>query len=304
MILTVTLNAALDVTYRVERIRWGETNRVRDVTARGGGKGVNVARVLRALGEDAVVTGMAGGHTGQAIRDDLAAAGIPEQLMEIAAESRRTLVVAQKDRTIPLYEPGPKTTAAEWRTFLDRYRELLHSAEAVVLSGSLPGGVPAGAYATLAAQAGERGLPVVLDADGDALRLGLAARPTVAKPNRRELSAALGAGVGNPLEAAERLRRAGAGAVVVTLGEDGLVAATPDGCWAAPPPELVTGNPTGAGDAVAAALVLGLVRGRSWPDIIASAAAMGAAAARTPVAGEIDLACLDRCRRVAEARRL
>jgi tagatose 6-phosphate kinase len=160
----------------------------------------------------------------------------------------------------------------------------------VVLSGSLPPGLEAGTYATLIEAAVAADVPAVLDTHGEALRRGAAAGPAIVKPNLAEL-AALAA---RPLVPAADLATAaaatgqlrGAQAVVITLGPDGLLAATEDGCWRARPPAAVPGNATGAGDAVAAALAHGLVLGRPWDERLRHAAALGAATAAAPVAGE------------------
>ncbi|MCC9311712.1 1-phosphofructokinase family hexose kinase [Kitasatospora sp. RB6PN24] len=288
MILTVTLNAALDVTYRLDRLRPHASNRVHGTATRAGGKGINVARVLHALGHPAVVTGLVGGPTGETVRRDLAAAGIPDELVPITGETRRTVAVYDEhdaDTTI-LLEPGPVVTDAEWARFLSRFDELVPRAEAVVLSGSLPGGVPTDAYAVLIRRARAHRVPAVLDADGAALLAGLAEAPAIAKPNAHELAAASGST--DPRAGAEALCAAGARAVVASLGADGMIACTPQGSWRARPPRAITGNPTGAGDAAVAALTLGLVDDAPWPDRLVQAVALSAAAVAAPLAGDFD----------------
>jgi len=287
MILTVTLNLALDVTYRVPRLRPGATHRV-SVEQRAGGKGVNVARVVAALGADAVVCGFAGGGTGQVALAELDVAGIPARTTPVAGESRRTVTVvdAQAGEATGFWEPGPMVTEAEWEALLRDVTAELARAGAAVLSGSLPPGVPAHAYAILADRASRAGVPVVLDADGDALRRGLAGRPEVVKPNREELAGVTG--TADVREGTARLRELGARSVVASLGADGLVAVTDDGCWRARPAHPAAGNPTGAGDAGVAALALGLARGWSWPERLTEAVALSAAAVSAPLAGSFD----------------
>jgi tagatose 6-phosphate kinase len=305
VILTVTLNLALDVTYEVPGVAWGEANRVAEMRARAGGKGVNVARVLHALGDEAVVTGLAGGPTGDAVRADLAAAGLPDALVPIAAETRRTVAVIDGERggVTGFWAPGPPVTAAEWRRFTTAFGRLLAGAAAVVLSGSLPASLPTDAYAALCREAADAGVPAILDTSGDALRRGLAGRPALIKPNAAELAEAVPGG-DDPVRAAEELRRAGAGAVVASLGEEGLVAVAAEGRWRAWPPERVSGNPTGAGDAAVAALAAGLVAGTPWPERIVDAAALSAAAVHAPVAGSFDAAAYDRYRRAVRVEPL
>ncbi|MGW1007376.1 1-phosphofructokinase family hexose kinase [Streptomyces sp. NPDC002520] len=288
MILTVTLNAALDLTYRVDRLRPLGSNRVRTVVERAGGKGVNVSRVLHALGHQTVVTGLAGGAAGIALRRELSAARLPEHLLAIIGETRRTVAVVDEsagDTTI-LLEPGPVVRPEEWTLLLDHLDRLLPSAAAVVLSGSLPPGLPEDAYAQLVHLAAGHRVPAVLDADGAALRSALAAGPALVKPNADELVAATG--TTDPVAAAGALREAGAASVVASLGADGLIAVTPQGSWQARPPGRLAGNPTGAGDAAVAALTLGLVAGTPWPERLAEAVALSAAAVAAPLAGDFD----------------
>jgi tagatose 6-phosphate kinase len=289
VILCVTLNAALDVTYTVDGVRWHSGNRVTSVAERAGGKGTNVARVLAALGEDVVVTGFVAGSTGERIRRDLAAAGIAEELLNVPGESRRTLAVFDTtagDAT-GFWEPGPRVSPAGWGEFVDHYRRLLPGTEAVVLSGSAPPGLPEDAYAQLVSVAHDADIPTVLDADGTALRLGVTTRPTIVKPNQAELTATTG--YEDLLAGAEELLRRGAEAVVVSAGADGLVALTPQHRWAARPPARLAGNPTGAGDACVAALARGLITDSGWPMRLADAVALSAAAVLRPLAGEVDL---------------
>jgi tagatose 6-phosphate kinase len=296
VILCVTLNAALDVTYSVDEVRWHAGNRVAAVAQRAGGKGVNVARVLHTLGEDVLVTGLVGGDTGAQIRADVQAAGLAEAFQDVTGESRRTVAVvdaAAGDAT-GFWEPGPPVAPGDWARFLDRYDGLLTGARAVVLTGSLPPGLSPEVYADLVHRARKVGVPVVLDADAEALAVGVSAEPDIVKPNVDELRRATG--FTERLPGAEALRAQGARAVVVSAGPDGLIASTPDGRWAARPQDRVSGNPTGAGDASVAALVRGLVADTSWPERLADAVALSASAVLRPLAGDVDLAAYRRFR--------
>ncbi|MGK5631112.1 1-phosphofructokinase family hexose kinase [Streptomyces sp. URMC 123] len=290
MILTVTLNAALDITYRVPRLRPAATHRVTEVSERPGGKGLNVARVLAALGHRAVVAGFAGGPTGRTLRERLAAAGdgLVDALTPVGGTTRRTVAVvdAATGETTQLNEVGPAIEPAEWARFLDTYRHLLGEATAVALCGSLPPGVPVGAYAQLVRAAQGAGVPVLLDTSGEPLRRGVAARPDVVKPNVEELSGLTG--FAEPVRAARDARRRGARSVVASLGADGLLAVTADGMWRVAPPARLSGNPTGAGDSAVAGLLSALAEGLAWPARLARAAALSAATVLAPVAGEFD----------------
>ncbi|RFU86889.1 1-phosphofructokinase family hexose kinase [Streptomyces triticagri] len=297
MILTVTLNTALDVTYRVPRLTPHATHRVTAVTERPGGKGLNVARVLAALGHEVTVTGFAGGATGATLRTlltarpdgpDTADPTPTDALVPVSGTTRRTLAVVDDATgdTTQLNEPGPLISGTEWHTLLGVCRDLLPSASAVALCGSLPPGVPVGAYAQLVRAARAADVPVLLDTSGEPLRRGIAARPDLVKPNAAELAELTG--FQEPLRAAREARRRGAHGVVASLGADGLLAMTPDGGWRAQPPAPVRGNPTGAGDSAVAGLLAGIAAGDDWPARLSSAVALSAATVAAPVAGEFD----------------
>jgi tagatose 6-phosphate kinase len=306
VILVVALNPALDITHEVDDVEWAGVNRPSGVHARPGGKGLNVARILRALGADVSLVGIAGGHTGDVLAAELGAAGVQAVFARIAGETRRTFAVvdARRKQTAIFNEPGPVVSGAEFAAFLDYYAGAMSTSAAVVLSGSLPRGLPAATYAELITVAARAGVPALVDTSGDALAAAVPARPAIVKPNAAELLEAVGrrphslaarapAEVQEVTDAASELRARGADTVVVTLGAGGMLAVTNDGTWLAESTP-VTGNPTGAGDAVAAGLARGLVHGCPWPDRLLHAAALGTAAVNAPVAGQIALSDYER----------
>ncbi|MCB5178859.1 1-phosphofructokinase family hexose kinase [Streptomyces antimicrobicus] len=289
MILTVTLNTALDVTYRVPRLLPHTSHRVSEVIERPGGKGVNVARVLAALGHEVTATGFAGGPVGEVLRSLLAdSPGVTDALVRCSGTTRRTLAVVDSSTgdTTQFNEAGPFIEAVEWAEFLNGYNRLVRRARAVALCGSLPPGVPVGAYAVLVRTARTAGVPVLLDTSGEPLRRGVAARPEIIKPNAAELAELTGSR--DPLPATRDARRRGAHAVVTSLGPDGLLAVTPEGTWQAAPPRTLAGNPTGAGDSAVAGLLSALAEGLDWPERLARAVALSAATVQAPAAGEFD----------------
>jgi tagatose 6-phosphate kinase len=295
VILTVTLNTALDITYRVRELRPHTSHRVTEVTERPGGKGLNVARVLAALGHQVTATGFAGGATGRSLREQLTRThGLVDALVPVAGATRRTVAVVDRSTgdTTQLNEPGPVITPAEWSAFLEAYDDLVRSAAAVALCGSLPPGVPVGAYAHLVRTARAAGVPVLLDTSGEPLRRGLAARPDLIKPNADELAELTGSH--EPSRATQDARRRGARAVIASLGAQGLLALTPEGRWHAIPPAPEHGNPTGAGDSAVAGLLSGLVDQLPWPDRLSRAVALSAATVRSPTAGDFDRAAYEK----------
>jgi tagatose 6-phosphate kinase len=288
VILAVTPNPALDVTYEIPRVRWHEaSNRIESVSRRAGGKGINVARVLHQLGEETAVLGLLGGLPGEAVRADMAASGLRDETLGIAGETRLTVFVVESTGAVTgLSEPGPKITPAEWEALEARCGELLREASVMTLSGSLPPDAPPDGFRRLIELGHAARVPAVLDTRSAGLAHGVDAAPLVVKVNEEELE---GYAPGTALQdAAARMRKRGAGAVVVSRGAAGLLALTDEGTYEARPPERLTGNPTGAGDAATAALAAGLSRGAGWGELLADTVALSAAAVLAPLAGSFN----------------
>lgn len=288
MIVTVTCNPAVDVTYVVDRFEPGEVHRVREVVSRPGGKGVNVARVLHQVAESTVASGMADPFFASTVE----ALGVPTAFVPVLPGVRRTLVVHSPDHTTSLWEPGsaPADPTAAAVQLIERVTALLTDASALVVSGSLPPGVDSALPAGLAKVAAAADIPAVLDLDGEALQSAAERSTAVLMPNLDELDRLVGADGRHDVVARCRVLAERRGApVVATLGADGMVAVSPEGSWHARPPERVEGNPTGAGDAAAAAIARGLARGDDLPAVLADAVTLSAAAVARPTAGEVDL---------------
>lgn len=283
MILCVSASPALDITYHVESLTVGATNRVRETARRPGGKATNVARLLGLLGEQARLLTTAGGDTGAELAAELSRLGVSHELVPTTRATRRTfaLVDAATDTVTLLNEPA---WVDDWPRFLARAAAAIPGADVVVLSGSLPADAPVDGLARLVSLARVHGRPVVLDASGPALVAALAAGPTVVKPNADELREC--AEETDPVLAARSVARRWNVLVVASLGADGLVAATGSTTWRARPRRRLTGNPTGAGDAVVAALARGLRAGTPLGPLLADCVALAAAAVLSPTAGE------------------
>ncbi|MBB5786541.1 1-phosphofructokinase family hexose kinase [Jiangella mangrovi] len=299
-VLCVTPNPAVDVTYRVGSWAPGASHRVRDVLERPGGKGVNVARVLRVLGVPAVVVAPLGGPGGDWLAAELRAGGHAVRAVPVAAATRRTVTVVDDTGAATAFnEPGRALSEDEWSAFVAAVAEELGDAVALVVSGSLPAGAPSDLLPRLVAAARDAGVPAVADTSGPALLTVAGAGPALVKPNAHELAEAL-PGDDGVSGAAGRLLALGAERVVVSLGADGLLGVDGSGgsgesaVWRVAGVPGVAGNPTGAGDATVAALVRGLVAGTPWPEALTDAAALGAAAVLAAAAGEVDLAAYER----------
>ncbi|MFI9510759.1 hexose kinase [Nocardia sp. NPDC052566] len=293
MILTVTMNPAYDMTYRVERFERGQAHRVRSVEQRIGGKGINVTRVLNQLGKYARATGFSDHAFAAAAELEL-----PVDFVHALPWVRRTVVISESEdgTATALWEPGARISnphAAEQLAV--RVAGLLPDINGLVVSGSLPGGVPASLPADIARTAIAAGVPTICDVDGEALRLAAQVPGIVLMPNSEELQRLTGtvAKTADDIVACTRpLIDRGIRAVLATRGSEGMVAVTAHGAWSATLPEPLNGNPTGAGDSATAAVIaiLSEEADPDWPAVLTDAVATSAAAVVIPVAGEIDRA--------------
>ena len=293
MILTITPNAAVDKTYRMEGFHIDGVNRPAQTYTVAGGKGINVARVYRTLGGRPLATGFLGGNQGSMLWTALRKEGLPCDMVSVEGETR--LCIAAIDSTTgtqtEINESGPEVSPQEIAKLFDRVTRLL-SQEAfsfVVLSGSLPPGAPSTLYAELIDLIRRWKTPAVLDTSGEPLREGLKARPGMVKPNRVELETVLGRPLTNraeALNAAQELRWSGIEMVVLTLGAEGALLVSAAGAWFAVPPPIEFASAVASGDSFLAALLWQWTAGDP-PSDPASALrlATGAGAANAAVIG-------------------
>lgn len=293
MILTVTPNAAVDKTYRIEGFRLDRVNRPSLTYTVAGGKGINVARVYQTLGGKALATGFLAGVQGRIVARAMAAEQITDAFVRVSGESR--LCIAVIDPTTgtqtEVNESGPETSPRAVRALLRQVARLLSQQrfEFVVLSGSLPPGVPETLYADLIALAQEAGVRTVLDTSGPALQAGIAARPWMIKPNRAELESYAGRPIGDQaalLAAADALCNRGIAVVAITLGAEGALLVTAEQTWQATPPPIPFASAVASGDSFVAAFLWAWTEGERPEDPEAALRlATGAGAANAEVIG-------------------
>ncbi|WP_407319958.1 hexose kinase [Isoptericola halotolerans] len=288
MILTVTLNPAIDVTYRLSRLEPGDVHRVSGVLRYPGGKGVNVSRVLHQLRRPTLATGFAGPGFNRLLEE----LDVDAEFVESLAQTRQTLVVHDDRQVTSLWEPGYACPPNSENDLIGVVERQLRNATALVVSGSLAPQTDPALPTTLAHLACKESVPVILDLDGEALLHASQNAKAILTPNRDELERLLGArdesaGV---VEASRELAATTGAPVVVTLGAEGMIASDADATWRVRPLRALEGNPTGAGDAAVAAIASALTEQLAWPEILTRAVATSAAAVVVPAAGEIDLA--------------
>ena len=284
MILTVTLNAAIDKRYVVENFQVGEVNRVKECTYVPGGKGLNVSKPASIAGACVVATGFVGGHAGNYIEDALKPFEIESAFYHVDAESRSCINIWDEVSHVQteFLEPGFTLTEEDLEKFLKKFRELVKEADVVAISGSVPKGLNGTAYQKLVTIVKDAGKKVILDTSGTLLVEGIQAKPTMIKPNIDEIRMLTGKKCDNIqdiIDAAKEIHAKGVEIVAVSLGADGSLAVGNEGIFRALVPRINAVNTVGCGDSMIAGFALGLSRRLSLPETMKLASAISAAAA-------------------------
>jgi 1-phosphofructokinase/tagatose 6-phosphate kinase len=296
MIITVTLNAAIDKSLSVPNFRLGRRHRSVERRTLAGGKGVNIARTLKTLGQPVIATGFQGGPTGTQIIEQLTAESILNDFVRIRDESRTNTSVLDPTtgEQTEINEHGPEITAQEAELFSDKLLYLARGAAIVVFAGSLPRNVEPDLYATLVRELRKLDVTTIVDTDGDPLRLAVRAEPNVVSPNVLESEELVGHEFNDDEDRIIAVRE------MVSLGAREAIMTTPDGCFAQ---MLVDGTPriyratidprepvatVGSGDALLAGFVSARYTGASAEECLRFGVACGAESTRRLGAGLID----------------
>jgi 1-phosphofructokinase/tagatose 6-phosphate kinase len=296
MILTVTLNAAIDRTVAVPNFRLGHRHRAVESRTVAGGKGINVARALKMLGRPVIATGFAGGPTGNRLLEQLRKEAVLTDFTRIAAETRINLAVIDptSGEQTEINERGPAVSPEEVEAFVRRVGYLADGAKLCVLAGTLPPGAGDDLYARLVKDLGERGLPVVLDAEGSAMLAGLRAGASVVTPNEREAEELVGqefADRDDLIQGLSELVRLGAGEAAITR-PDGCVAVIGSGSeqrfLEVRTEPLDPVSTVGSGDAFLAGYAAARYDGKSADECLAYGVACGAESTQHFGAGTVD----------------
>jgi len=296
MILTVTLNAAIDRTVAVPNFRLGHRHRAVESRTVAGGKGINVARALSRLGRPVIATGFAGGPTGDRLLEQLREEAVLTDFTRIAAETRINLAVIDptSGEQTEINERGPAVSREEVEAFVARLGYLADGASLCVIAGTLPPGAGEDLYARMVKDLGERGVPVVLDAEGEAMLAGLRAGAAIVTPNEREAEELVGQ------EFADRDDLVNGLSELVRLGASEAAITRPDGCVAAVgegaerrflevrTESLDPVSTVGSGDAFLAGYVAARYEERSADECLAYAVACGAESTQHFGAGTVD----------------
>ncbi len=297
MIITVTPNAALDKTIQVPSMQLGMRHRGAQGLVAPGGKGINVARALRILKEPVIATGLTGGETGARIMRELTTEGILANFVAIAGESRSSTVLIDptSGRQTEIIENGPSVTASELDSLLNRLIYLSRDAYAMVLAGSLPRDAPEGWYAEVIKQLRKTGTKLIIDSEGEPLRLGVQSEPYLVAPNQREAEALVGhefSGENDLIAALDEIADMGPQNVLITT-ETGVAALLRQGGqirrYRVLAPRVEVLSTVGAGDALLAGFLASRMRDGDPETALRYAVACGTASTLMAGAGSFEL---------------
>ncbi|GAB6989117.1 1-phosphofructokinase [Paenibacillus pini] len=302
MITTVTLNAAIDKTYYLTSLPKGHVSRMDRLHAAPGGKGINVAKVVSQLGMAVTATGFVGGMNGEWIKQQLSAMGVSHDFVVVEGESRLCLNMldAEDQSSTEILEPGPSVEAESLELMKLKIMELAAKSEVVCFSGSLPVGVPKDYYVSLIEIAKQAGAYVILDTSGEALRLGLEAKPNMIKPNEEEVAALLGIEVQDEsalraamlkLEQKYEMDR-----LIVSLGGAGSLTLYQGRFYRATCPPVQVINTVGCGDSFVAGTALAIAQQLEVQECLRISASAGTANAMTEQAGSINIDAYEQLR--------
>ncbi len=290
MIVTVTPNTAIDKTYIVEGFGLDRVHRPSLSYSVAGGKGINVARVLKTLGREAIATGFIGGANGDAIVASLENECIKYDFVRVNGESRLCIAIIdpRAGTQTEVNENGPEISENEVQMLLEKVANLASSAEYVVLCGSCPPGVNVSFYGDMIKIIHKCGSRAILDTSGEHLKEAIKAGPFMVKPNVAELSQLAGRELLTLEEisrAAKSLKQFGVSITAVTMGRSGAMVTDGVHSWKAVPPEIKFASAVGSGDSFVAAFIDSLLRGTNIVDALVYGTACGAANAATYGAG-------------------
>jgi 6-phosphofructokinase 2 len=286
MVYTITLNPALDRTLWLEKIQPDESNRIEKEQRYAGGKGIDVSKVMKTLGVSNKALGFVGGFAGEELEGRLLNEGISCDFIRISGETRTNIIVndmSTGSQTV-FSASGPEIKSYELMQMIHKV-EKLEKPDIVTISGSLPPGVHPEIYRKIIEIAKNKEAKVILDTDGDALKVGIQGLPDIIKPNVYELSRLVDMRlitVNEIIRAAQSVHKQGVRIVLVSMGAKGIILVSKKECYLASPPKVRVKNTIGAGDSAVAGFVYGLVMGKSLKEALIYAVAAGTATTLRP----------------------
>ncbi|EJV61616.1 MULTISPECIES: tagatose-6-phosphate kinase [Bacillus cereus group] len=281
MILSVTMNPSVDISYPIHELKLDVVNRVETVRKTAGGKGLNVARVIAQMEEVVLATGVLGGTIGEYIIQELNKSNIPNDFLKIKKESRNCIAILHEGMQTEILESGPTLSKEEGTTFLEKFECLLTTASLVTISGSLPKGLPTNFYYQMLEICNKNGIPVIMDSSGESLKNALVnkEKPFAIKPNTAELSQLLGinmeAGIIDLKQALNHELFTGIEWIIVSMGGEGAFVRHGEDYYRVTIPKIAVVNPVGSGDATVAGLAAALHQNQTVETVLKTAMATG-----------------------------
>ncbi|HFI0445982.1 TPA: tagatose-6-phosphate kinase [Streptococcus suis] len=295
MILTITLNPSVDIAYQLSQFQLDSVNRVEKVQKTAGGKGLNVTRVLKQIGEDVLATGFIGGELGNDVKNQLYQNHIKSSFVEISGETRNCIAILHEGQQTEILEQGPTIQEHEALNFIEHLRNLLSKVEVVVISGSLPKGLESDYYVKIVELCKKFDVAVVLDCSGEALKKVLESKekPTVIKPNTEELSQLIGSDVTDENQELQSVLSSqmfqGIEWIVVSLGAKGAFAKHKDKFYRVRIPKIDVVNPVGSGDSTVAGIAASLAHALPDVELLKNANILGMLNAQEEQTGYVNL---------------
>lgn len=274
MIVTVTMNPSVDISYPLPTLKIDDVNRVENVSKTAGGKGLNVSRVIKQMDGDLVASGILGGSLGTYIMNQLDKEGVPNHFLEIDKESRNCIAILHEGHQTEILEAGPTLDEGEGDDYFKVFEELLEDASVVTISGSLPKGLPTNYYQKLLKKSQGKNAKLLVDTSGEALKETLlgSTKPFLIKPNTDELNDLLGQEVVDDIEGLKEALSNSlfdrVEAIVVSMGADGAFAKINNHFYKVSIPKIKVVNPVGSGDATIAGLAMGIEQDLPWAEVL------------------------------------
>ncbi|MGO5436244.1 tagatose-6-phosphate kinase [Enterococcus cecorum] len=295
MILTITLNPSVDIAYQLDTFHLDTVNRVEKVQKTAGGKGLNVTRVLKQVGEDVIATGFIGGEIGSYVKKQLTRNDIKNSFVEIGNETRNCIAVLHDGQQTEILEQGPTIQKHEALNFIEHLEIILNNVEVVVISGSLPKGLASNYYVEIVELCKQCDVAVVLDCSGEALKKVLESqqKPTVIKPNTEELSQLIGKNITDDIQELKSVLSGqlfqGIEWIVVSLGAKGAFAKHNDKFYRVKIPKINVVNPVGSGDSTVAGIAASLAHALPDVGLLKNANVLGMLNAQEEQTGYVNL---------------
>lgn len=293
MILTVTLNPAIDIVYKLDELKIDSTNRVLTTRKSAGGKGLNVARVIYQMKREVKATGFLGGDHGKLLKTKLDRESIDNDFYYVKDETRNCIAIIHQNSQTEVLEKGPIISIDEAQGFIDHFTNMINDVDLVVISGSLPQGLEADYYNKLVEICKNKNKKVIVDTSSKSLQEVLKVKPNVIKPNIDELSDILGRNVSTSIEdIKEALNNElflGIDIIAVSLGGNGMFVKWNNKFFKVDIPKVVVKNAVGSGDSSVAGIAIGLSEGRDVEEVLKMSNTLGILNAIEEVTGKVNI---------------